>query len=581
MNHEQNAGGDIGRRLTGYLPQFLLFTFRRFPSARVVLALAIFGVLFEYVALSLMLPLVGRVGASQASQAVTRGWDAVISVLGLPATRRTWLWLFLCALGIRLLINYAHVLLNARVAKRIHAYLSDRVFTRVVCEEPLKTIYRRSIGHFVSLAGDETHKAGSIFFAVGQIIASGLGAMAGLVVLGLYSRVALLAMCGFIAVCGMLLYRAMRTVLTLSAEALKLSRELNTTFIEALNGLRSVRSLSAEPYIVGKYKELVGLYVSKLFRVDMVNQGAKMLPALLLVALGVVWQWPTRGAVPGDDTVAVLAVTTIVIRVLTALGEVVAGAGRMIADISASSGIGELLRENRGSAATGTGTLVDGKIVEAKLCDVECGYKDGEPVISNASCCFSAGRSYAIVGKSGAGKSTVADALLGLLEVQSGAILYNGVPLTKGDYRAIRMKAVLVEQQTRVFFGSLRDNVLVGYQADDDAVNMALEDAGLQELLRDHREGLETILQYQGANLSGGQRQRIGIARALVRQPDVLILDEVTSAVDSAMKATLVSRLKSLYSGRIIIFITHDREVLTAVDEVWSVVDGTIKRSES
>ena len=146
------------------------------------------------------------------------------------------------------------------------------------------------------------------------------------------------------------------------------------------------------------------------------------------------------------------------------------------------------------------------------------------------------------------------------------------------DVRSLRSKMILVEQQTRIFSGPIADNVRMGLESTEAAVADALQGAGLGDFIGQLPQGLRTNVDYQGSNLSGGQRQRLGIARALLRKPDVLILDEATSAVDPPTRRKLVNALRTRLAGGILIFITHDTEVLAVVDEVWHMDGGVLIR---
>jgi ABC-type bacteriocin/lantibiotic exporter with double-glycine peptidase domain len=559
------------RKLLGYLPQFLGFAYRTFPLVRVVLGLTLFMVALEYATLSLMVPLVqGSVRVAGASGgALGAFWDRVALFVGLPVSQKTWLWMFLVLLAARIIVGYAQLTLNVLVAKQIHAFLSDKVMKRVVAEEPLATIYQRSIGYYVSLAGDETSKAGNIFLSVGQLLGS---------VLYSFSPIAFAMTTGFIAVCAVLLSKGMGSIMRLSSQSLMLSRSLNTHFIETLNGLRSIRSLSAEAFVVDSYRDQIRRYVRQLFRIDALNQGYKAAPALILVLIGIIWLWPGSAASAPASPVFFFALTTMLIRILTSLGEFVLAGGKLVVDVRASQDAGELLRQPPQEAHEAGRRLLSEPIRLIEVQDVVCGYNGGKAVLKGVSCVFEAGKSYAIVGKSGAGKSTLADILLAMLPISAGSILINGIPITSIDEKSLRSRIILIEQQTRIFTGSLRDNVTVGLKSPDEKITASLAAAGLGEHLSGLARGLETMVDYQGSNISGGQRQRLGITRALIREPDVLILDECTNAVDSATRKALVDTLCGRYSSRILIFITHDREVMSAVHEVWHFKDGVLER---
>jgi ABC-type bacteriocin/lantibiotic exporter with double-glycine peptidase domain len=130
---------------------------------------------------------------------------------------------------------------------------------------------------------------------------------------------------------------------------------------------------------------------------------------------------------------------------------------------------------------------------------------------------------------------------------------------------------VLVEQQPRIFSVSIRENLLLGLHADDDALWAVLDIVDMNSVVRAMPRQLDSVLEYQGANLSGGQRQRLAIARSLLRNPNVLILDEATSALDSVTRDLVVNRIKHKLTHGILIFITHDRHLADLVDAVLEI----------
>jgi ATP-binding cassette subfamily B protein len=250
---------------------------------------------------------------------------------------------------------------------------------------------------------------------------------------------------------------------------------------------------------------------------------------------------------------------------------------RLVSDIRAAHDIDELVETPREPAPVANeGATVAGSISSIELSDVTCRYKEGADILSGVTGEFHAGRVYAVLGESGAGKSTLADVLLGLLPAASGEVRINGVPIPSLANQALRRRVVLVEQNTRIFTGSIRENILLGHAATEAELASAVRVSGLSQFASLVQGGLDFPLEYQGANLSGGQRQRVGIARAVVRQPDVLILDEATSALDQSVRDEVLDEVRKLMSGRILILITHDLHVASMADEVWQVQNGTI-----
>ena len=164
------------------------------------------------------------------------------------------------------------------------------------------------------------------------------------------------------------------------------------------------------------------------------------------------------------------------------------------------------------------------------------------------------GESLAIVGPSGSGKSTLARLLAGLYEPLAGSIAFDGRDLRAWDLLALRERLGIVTQDTRLFSGTIRDNVaLFDSSVPQDEIERACRIACLEETIAEMPLGYDTMLADGGSSLSGGQRQRLSLARALVRNPSVLILDEATSALDAVTERRVQENLRNLRCTRIIV----------------------------
>ena len=192
------------------------------------------------------------------------------------------------------------------------------------------------------------------------------------------------------------------------------------------------------------------------------------------------------------------------------------------------------------------------------------------------------GECIGITGSSGAGKTTFADLLAGLLTPQDGCITVGGVPLTANALGPWRARIAYVAQDAFLFHGSVRGNLAwMAPDAREEAMWQALEIAGAADIVRRMDAGLETIVGERGTLVSGGERQRLALARAVLRAPRVLILDEATSAIDASGERAILARLRALDPRPVIILIAHRAESLALCDRVLIFEDGRVAGAQS
>ena len=193
-------------------------------------------------------------------------------------------------------------------------------------------------------------------------------------------------------------------------------------------------------------------------------------------------------------------------------------------------------------------------------------------VLNEVSLTIPADRLTVLMGPSGVGKTTIADLLLGLYEPQDGRILVDGVPLGEIDLEAWRTMVGYVPQELVLFHDSVLANLALGDPALGEAAALeALATAGAGEFVGSLKDGLKTTVGERGMQLSGGQRQRIALARALLIKPRLLILDEVTSALDPATEAAICENVRALEGKLTILAITHRPAWVEVADQVYEV----------
>jgi ATP-binding cassette subfamily B protein len=209
--------------------------------------------------------------------------------------------------------------------------------------------------------------------------------------------------------------------------------------------------------------------------------------------------------------------------------------------------------------------------------DVSFSYSSDRSGVKNLSLKIRQGDFAVFVGQSGAGKSTIVNLLTRFYDPDKGRILFDGVDLRDCTVRSLRAQIGLVSQEVILFNGSVRENIRMGYlEASDEEVEAAAKSAEIHDFILTLPQGYDTPVGDRGGQLSGGQRQRIALARALVREPAILILDEATSALDPATEAEIIATIERITQDRTVIFITHRMAHALRADVMFVMDNGCL-----
>lgn len=209
--------------------------------------------------------------------------------------------------------------------------------------------------------------------------------------------------------------------------------------------------------------------------------------------------------------------------------------------------------------------------------NVDFNYPDGTPALTNISFVLNPGESLALVGPSGAGKSTIADLVLRFYEPTRGQILFDNINYQELDINWLRKQFAVVPQQTFLFAGTIADNLRLGAEnASNEKIELALQQANVFEVVNSTPDKLETKLGERGVRLSGGELQRLAIARALVADPQVLILDEATSNLDAHSEKVVTEALEQVMHTRTTLFIAHRLTTAARADKILVLRKGEV-----
>lgn len=221
-----------------------------------------------------------------------------------------------------------------------------------------------------------------------------------------------------------------------------------------------------------------------------------------------------------------------------------------------------------------------GEIKEVEFNGVSFGHSTSNGyAVKDVNIHIKSGETIAFVGPSGSGKTTLVKLLLGLYKPNTGRVLYNGIESTQINLTELRMQLGLVSQDSQLFSGTIRENLLfVKPQASDDEIMDVLKRAACQNLLKRAADGIHTTIGEGGIKLSGGEKQRLSIARALLRNPKLLIFDEATSALDSITEEEISETMRDLSASKsqITILIAHRLSTIMHADRIFVLEQGHI-----
>jgi len=343
----------------------------------------------------------------------------------------------------------------------------------------------------------------------------------------------------------------------------------------SVTGVRVVKGFGQESQEMAKL-ERVG---RKLFagRLRTVRLTAKYTPALQAVpSLGQIGMLALGGwmAARGEITLGTFVAFSTYLAQLT-------GPVRMLTMMltvgqQARAGVERVLEliDTRPTLEEGSRTLPADAPATVDFDNVTFGYKTGRPVLAGFDLTVEPGETVAVVGASGSGKSTVSLLLPRLYDVTGGAVRIGGIDVRELTFDSLRSAIGLVPEDSFLFSDTVRANIAYGRpDADDDEILAATRVAHAHDFIEALPEGYDTVVGEQGLTLSGGQRQRIALARAVLTDPRLLLLDDATSAVDAQVEAEIFDALREVMRGRTTLLIAHRRSTLALADRI-AVLDG-------
>jgi len=351
----------------------------------------------------------------------------------------------------------------------------------------------------------------------------------------------------------------------------------NATLIEGLVGFETIKALAAEAPIQRKWEKSAALLARVGVQLRLLSSTASNTSAfvqqfinLAIVIIGV-YLIAERNLTLGG----LIACTMLASRAMAPVGQV---AGLLVQYHTADTALTSLneMMAREVERPADTAFISRGRLKGAiEFRDVSFTYPgQSAPSLRKLSFGIKPGEKIAILGRIGSGKTTLEKLILGLYQPTEGAVLVDGIDLRQLDPAELRRQIGYVQQDVMLFYGSLRDNIALGAPlADDAAIVKAAEIGGILSLVNQHPKGFDMLVGERGESLSGGQRQGVAIARAVINDPPILLLDEPTSSMDFSSEDDIKRRLTEFSKDKTVILISHRTSLLELAERII-VMDG-------
>ena len=485
--------------------------------------------------------------------------------------------LFVASVALRGVAWWGFAALREWAGAAVHGESRRLVFARLA-RAPLAYVQGRPLGDQDALLLHETDRLATAVTGLIQLVVMGTMAfcyMAFLFYMAPKLTVAALVFLGLVGFAIRLLRRPIeRHALQMRSDA----KRVAGTVHETLSSLHLLKQVGRADEAVGRFdaasRSYLGAQAKQRRALDAIPPVSELCGAVVMVAI--LWLGTTMLPIRGADRIQLIPYLLIFYRLLPRFLAIPSARASLAANLSAGPALDEFFADPAADPPADGLAIPTAGPWRVAFEDVAFRHADGPPLLEGLSLVLEPGKTTALVGRSGAGKSTVVDLLLGLRRPDAGRIVVGDVDLRSLHGETWRRHVGVVPQDPRLFDWTVRDNLrLVAPEASEDGMKAALETAHAGFVAR-LPEGLDTRLGDRGARLSGGERQRICIARALLQDPALLVFDEPTSHLDADAERAVALGVSRAAKGRTTLLIAHRLSTVRAADRIVLLDGGRV-----
>jgi HlyB family type I secretion system ABC transporter len=490
------------------------------------------------------------------------------------------------ALGIGMVILAAFRTLLGTLRQYLLAHIGRKIdlaliagFSRHLLGLPLKFFEMRRVGEILSRVNDTAKVREAISGTTTTLIVDGILVTGLVAVLWVYDlRLALVAT-AFVPALVLTVVAHHPAAKRRSRDAMEEAGQLSAHLVEDVSGVETIKAFGVERRRGEQGEQRLVGFVKAMYSLQTLSISMSTLGTFVTTLAGIVVLWyggcrVMEGALTIGELMFFYSLVGYLLEPLQRLAGVNLKLQDALVAVDRLYQILDLDCEQTDRSNKARFEKVERAI---ELCDVSFRYGCRSNVLEKLSLRIPAGRTVAIVGESGSGKSTLIKLLLGFYAPTEGRLLVDGVDLRDFDLASLRSRVGIVAQDPFIFNGTISENIALGRpDATLHEVIDAARSAGLDEFIATLPERYETVIGERGANLSGGQRQRLAIARALVRQPEILIFDEATSHLDTATERAIQESLRTALAGKTVVLVAHRLSTIRDADHIYVLHQGCI-----
>ncbi len=442
-------------------------------------------------------------------------------------------------------------------------------------------------GHLAEYVIGHTHRLGKLFEAAAYLIVNCINFAVLLALLFLLSWKLTLISAVLTGIIALPLSGYINKLSRLSRAVAEDARELSGSLYETISGIRLIKSLVKEKLFGSMIKDRIEKVrqdeYELNYKTDLTHIYTEVLGVIVITVIFLIGllKFDIQNKVLITQLIPFIYIINRLLHILKTLNHI---KGNIMSGLPYIDLIFDLVRKDNKPLIADGHTAFTGLARGIDFNSVTFAYdSDAIPALDGVSFHIPAGRTTAFVGESGSGKSTVINLLLRFYEPEQGEILIDGAPIKRLRIDSYRKKIGIVSQDTFIFNDSVKTNIALGAAGtpSEEEIMDAARKAGAHEFIKSLPAGYETILGDRGVKLSGGERQRISIARAILRNPEILILDEATSSLDTRTEMLIHRAVSELILDRTVVIIAHRLSTVKSADHIIVLKNGRVAETGS